>query len=158
MRLSGIRCGRSLLGQAVFKIARTTPLSSGIHGLPHQEIPAQFCVSEAWSGDLTTGLFVLGDNAAAIHGLRENECGLLNFVRCYDPADRNHVLELFEQAATSSSTFCFSTTIILETGQRQPLFCIGESSGLEERYSGSMLGVFFFPRFLIEGAQAMVRQ
>ncbi|MCA1403635.1 hypothetical protein I6F26_03320 [Ensifer sp. IC3342] len=142
----------------MFKIARTNSLSSCIHSLPHQEIPAQFCVSEGWSGDLTTGLFVLGDKAAAIHGLRESECGLLNFVRCYDPADRNHVLELFEQAATTSSTFCFSTTIILETGQRQPLFCIGESSGLEERYSGSMLGVFFFPRFLIEGAQAMLRQ
>ncbi|MCA1440480.1 hypothetical protein I6F07_09685 [Ensifer sp. IC4062] len=142
----------------MFKIARTNSLSSSVHGLPHQEITAQFCVSEGWSGDLTTGLFVLGDKAAAIHGLRENECGLLNFVRCYDPADRTHVLELFEQAATSSSAFCFSTTIILETGQRQPLFCIGESSGLEERYSGSMLGAFFFPRFLIEGAQVVLRQ
>ncbi|MDK1488685.1 hypothetical protein QN219_01245 [Sinorhizobium sp. 7-81] len=142
----------------MFKIARTNSLSSGVHGLPHQEMLAQFCVSEGWSGDLTTGLFILGDKAAAIHGLRDNECGLRNFVRCYDPPDRNHVLELFEQAATSCSTFCFSTTVVLETGQKQPLFCIGESSGLEERYSGSMAGVFFFPRFVVEGAQVVLRQ
>lgn len=117
-------------------------------------------MSEGWSGDLSTGLFRLGEKAAAIHGLRDGECGLLNFVRCYDRGDRNHVLELFEQAATSCSSFCFSTTIALEeTGQKQPLFCIGESSGLEQRYSGTILGVFFFPRFLVEGAgRTMLRQ
>jgi hypothetical protein len=142
----------------VFKITRANSVAPGapgqLHpGLPHPELLEQFCVSEGWSGDLSTGLFRLGEKAAAIHGLRDGECGLLNFVRCYDPADRNHVLELFEQAATSCSSFCFSTTIALEeSGQKQPLFCIGESSGLEQRYSGTILGVFFFPRFLVDVA------
>ncbi|KQY20140.1 hypothetical protein [Rhizobium sp. Root482] len=139
----------------MFKIARAgfyqpfgaPPLASG-EG--EQDLLRQFCASESWSGDLSNGLFRLGENAVAMHGLEQGECGLLNLVRCYDDADRNHVLELFEQAATTSSSFCFSTTINLAFGQKQPVFCIGESTGLEERYSGTMLGVFFFPRFQLE--------
>ena len=139
----------------MFKIARA--------GLSQPPIPAsyalqesgqdhfgQFCFAESWSGDLSNGLFRLGNHAAAIHGLQEPECGLLNLVRCYDSEDRNHVLELFEQAATDSSSFCFSTTIMLASGHKQPVFCIGESSGLEQRYSGSILGMFFFPRFQLD--------
>lgn len=149
----------------MFKITRANSVPLGASGQPHPGLPhhqflEQFCVSESWSGDLSTGLFRLGEKAAAIHGLRDGECGLLNFVRCYDTADRNHVLELFEQAATTCSSFCFSTTIALEeAGQKQPLFCIGESSGLEQRYSGTITGVFFFPRFLVDGVgPAMLRQ
>ncbi|WP_429121894.1 hypothetical protein [Ensifer sp. 4252] len=145
----------------MFKITRTNTVPLGVpgqmhSGLPHQEFLEQFCASEGWSGDLSTGLFRLGEKASAIHGLNESECGLLNFVRCYDPADRNHVLELFEQAATTCSSFCFSTTISLESGHKQPVFCIGESSGLEERYSGTIHGIFFFPRFLVEGTGKML--
>jgi hypothetical protein len=142
-------------GLLVFKIARaglsqSPDASSFALGESGQELLNQFCFSEGWSGDLSNGLFRLGESAAAMHGLHQPECGLLNLVRCYDSADRNHVLELFEQAATTSSSFCFSTTIIPASGQKQPVFCIGESSGLEQRYSGSMLGVFFFPRFQLE--------
>lgn len=144
-----------IAGLPVFKIAKaglsqlpgTGSLASSESG---QELLNQFCFSEGWSGDLSNGLFRLGESAAAMHGLHQPECGLLNLVRCYDSADRNHILELFEQAATTSSSFCFSTTIILAPGQKQPVFCVGESSGLEQRYSGSMLGVFFFPRFQLE--------
>lgn len=142
-------------GSALFKIARTSlsqppGADSFAHGESGLETLGQFCSSEGWSGDLSNGLFRLGDSAAAMHGLSQPECGLLNLVRCYDSADRNHVLALFEQAATTSSSFCFSTTIILPSGQKQPVFCIGESTGLEQRYSGSILGVFFFPRFQLE--------
>jgi hypothetical protein len=139
----------------LFKIARAglsqppIPASYAL-GESGQELFTQFCFSEGWSGDLSNGLFRLGNHAAAIHGLQEPDCGLLNLVRCYDSEDRNHVLELFEQAATNSSSFCFSTTIALASGQKQPVFCIGESSGLEHRYSGSILGMFFFPRFLVD--------
>ena len=56
----------------------------------------------------------------------------------------------FEQAAASSSSFCFSTTIHLDGAPRQPVFCVGESTGLEEKYSGSIIGVFIFPRFQID--------
>ena len=41
----------------------------------------------------------------------------------------------------------------MPNGLRQPLFCMGESNGLEEKYSGSMVGVFIFPRFKLEGAR-----
>jgi hypothetical protein len=140
---------------AVFKIARaglsqSHSASSYSLGESGQELLSQFCFSEGWSGDLSNGLFRLGESAAAMHGLQQTECGLLNLVRCYDSADRNHVLALFEQAATTASSFCFSTTIILASGQKQPVFCIGESTGLEQRYSGALLGVFLFPRFQLE--------
>ncbi|CAN7226612.1 hypothetical protein LJR098_000763 [Rhizobium sp. LjRoot98] len=139
----------------MFKIARTglsqpRGADSFARGESELDMLVQFCSSEGWSGDLSNGLFRLGENAAAMHGLNQAECGLLNLIRCYDSADRNHVLALFEQAATTSSSFCFSTTIILASGQKQPVFCIGESTGLEQRYSGSILGVFFFPRFQLE--------
>ncbi|MBP1859422.1 hypothetical protein [Rhizobium herbae] len=139
----------------MFKIARaglSQPHAANSFALGEsgQELLSQFCFSEGWSGDLSNGLFRLGESAAAMHGLHQAECGLLNLVRCYDSADRNHVLSLFEQAATTSSSFCFSTTIILASGQKQPVFCIGESTGLEQRYSGALLGVFFFPRFQLE--------
>jgi hypothetical protein len=142
-------------GLPVFKIARAglsqAPGAASVAlGEGEQDFLTQFCVSERWSGDLSNGLFRLGDTAAAIHGLQHRECGLLNLVRCYDSADRNHVLALFEQAATTSSSFCFSTTIILTSGQKQPVFCIGESTGLEHRYSGALLGAFLFPRFQLE--------
>ncbi|OWV92255.1 hypothetical protein ATY78_01595 [Rhizobium sp. R635] len=118
----------------------------------NQDMLAQFSVSEPWTGDLSSGLLRLGDWSAMLHGLSTPECGLLSLVRCYDTRDRSHVLELFEQAATLCSSFCFSTTIIMPNGFRQPLFCMGESNGLEEKYSGSMSGVFVFPRFKLEGA------
>lgn len=118
----------------------------------NHEMLAQFSVSESWIGDFSTGAIRLGEWSAMLHGLSTQECGLLRLVRCYDTKDRNHVLQLFEQAATLSSSFCFSTTIIMPNGFRQPLFCMGESNGLEEKYSGSMVGVFIFPRFKLEGA------
>lgn len=109
----------------------------------------QFSFSEGWAGDMSNGVIKLGERATALHGLDGPECGLLSMMRSYDPHDRAHILELFEQAATSSSTFCYSTTIVMGTGQRQPVFCIGESNGLEQKYSGSMIGVFVFPRFTL---------
>lgn len=139
----------------MFKIA-TTGLSSFPDadsfelGESGQKLLNQFCFSDEWAGNLSSGLFRLGETAAAMHGLRQPDCGLLNLVRCYDSADRNHVFRLFEQAATTPSSFCFSTTIMLASGQKQPVFCIGESSGLAQRNSGAMLGVFFFPRFQLE--------
>ncbi|SMD16657.1 hypothetical protein SAMN05880593_13020 [Rhizobium sp. RU36D] len=108
---------------------------------------SQLCISENWIGDLSNGVIRLGERAAALHGLDNSECGLLSMMRCYDPHDRAQILELFEQAATSSCSFCFSTTIVSRTAQRQPVFCIGESNGLEQRHSGSMVGIFVFPRF-----------
>lgn len=113
----------------------------------HAATLSQFTVSEGWAGDLSNGVIKLGDRATVLHGLDGPECGLLSMMRCYDPHDRGHILELFEQAATSSSVFCYSTTIVTNGNHRQPVFCIGESNGLEEDHSGSMAGIFVFPRF-----------
>jgi hypothetical protein len=148
----------------LFKIAKATaaaPLMPGsldINNHNHDML-AQFSVSEAWLGDFSSGVIRLGEWSTMLHGLASQECGLLSLMRCYDVRDRGHILELFEQASTLSSSFCFSTTIIMKNGFRQPVFCMGESNGLEEKYSGSMIGVFIFPRFKLEaGSQLASRQ
>ena len=151
-------------GTPLFKIAKATvaaPLMPGSLDLTHhnQETLAQFSISEAWTGDFASGVIRLGGWSSMLHGLSTRECGLLSLIRCYDRKDRAHILSLFEQAATLSSSFCFSTTILMPNSLRQPVFCMGESSGLEEKFSGSMAGVFIFPRFKLEqGHQIATRQ
>lgn len=142
----------------MFKIARSTSPRSQAVGRDDLPMLSQFSFSEAWSGDLATGLLKLGERAVAMHGLDSGECGLLNLVRRYDPNDRAKLLELFEQATTHSSSFCFSTIIHNPlNGRRQPVFCIGESTGLERKYSGTIYGVFLFPHFTLnqDGLAAM---
>lgn len=143
------------LGSQVFKIVKTdlsSPFLPGSmeFGASDNEVLAQYCVTEHWAGDLSNGLFTLGDKAALAHGLTQRTCGLLNLIRCYEPNDHGRLLELFEQAASVSSSFCFSTTIHVDGRPRQPIFCIGESTGLEDRYSGSIIGVFILPRFQVD--------
>ena len=142
------------LGIQVFKIIKTDLSSPFVPGSMEfgasDEMLAQYCVTERWSGDLSNGLFVLGEKAASAHGLQQRTCGLLNLSRCYEPLDHPFLLELFEQAASSSSSFCFSTTIHLDGAPRQPVFCIGESTGIEDRYAGSIIGVFILPRFQVD--------
>ncbi len=152
------------LGNILFKIAKANLATPFLLGLPEiqgseHDLLSQFCLTENWIGDLANGIIRLGDRGAMMHGLTSAECGLLSLMRCYDAHDRAHILELFEQAATSSSSFCFSTTVLAGSGHRQPVFCIGESIGTEEKYTGSMVGVFLFPRFKLEpGTQAANRQ
>jgi hypothetical protein len=147
----------------VFKIIKTdlsSPFLPGSMDLDEadNELLTQYCVTERWTGDLSNGLFMLGEKAAQAHGLPLRPCGLLNLIRCYEPLDRTRVLELFEQAAASSSSFCFSTTIHVDGAPRQPVFCVGESTGLEEKYAGSIIGVFIFPRFQIDLAGRRFRR
>jgi len=151
------------LRNLLFKIAKANaaaPLVPGSLDINNQnhDMLAQFSVSESWIGDFSTGIIRLGEWSAMLHGLAVQECGLLSLMRCYDIKDRGHILELFEQAATLSSSFCFSTTIVMPNGFRQPLFCMGESNGLEEKYSGSMIGVFVFPRFKLDGGSQTARR
>nr|WP_210333498.1 hypothetical protein [Rhizobium sp. ARZ01] len=143
------------MGLDVFKIAKTAFASPFVPGSisfdsSDNELLTQYCVTERWTGDLSNGLFRLGEKAARMHGLDQRNCGLLNLVRCYEPLDRGRVLELFEQAATASSSFCFSTTINATGAPRQPVFCVGESTGLEQRYAGTIIGLFLFPRFQLD--------
>ncbi|QRM54462.1 hypothetical protein [Sinorhizobium sp. BG8] len=148
----------------MFKIAKTNLSAPFVPGSlelddADNELLTQYCVTERWTGDLSNGLFRLGDKAAKTHGLHERDCGLLNLIRCYEPLDRTRVLELFEQASTTCSSFCFSTTINVAGVPRQPVFCVGESTGIEQKYAGLIIGVFIFPRFQVElPAYSMKRQ
>ena len=112
----------------------------------------RFCTCDHWSGDLSNGLFQLGKLSEQLHGLSGGECGLLTLLRCYDMADRINILELLENASSSASSFCFSTHIISGPAERQPLVCIGESSGFGDHSDARMTGVFIFPRMPVETA------
>ena len=140
----------------MFKITRLDSPRPAIGDIDQALPISQFCSHEVWSGDLSTGLLALGERAVAYHGLESGECGLLNLVRCYDMTDRSKLLALFEQATTHSSSFCFSTTIHNRiTGVRQPLFCVGDSTGIEQRFSGSIHGIFIFPHMQLDSGQGM---
>lgn len=121
---------------------------------PLGEHASRFGVSEDWTGDLTNGLLKLGEKASQLHGLEGTECGLLTMMRCYDQGDRGHILRLFEQAATAPSRFCYSTTILSGSAQRQPVFCIGESGGFDGNDGGTIVGLFIFPRFRLSAANS----
>jgi hypothetical protein len=138
----------------VFKIAKSQEpkpiMPSNFSQAGKDDFFSQYCVTENWIGDLSSGVLKLGQQTAAFHGLANGDCGLLTLIRCYDAQDNKRILELFEEAATAASNFCFSTSITSVQGVKQPVFCVGESTGLEEQYSGTILGVFMFPRFRIE--------
>jgi hypothetical protein len=143
----------------LFKIANADLAANFASFLPEGdpslgEHSSRFGVSEDWTGDLTNGLLKLGQRASRLHGLEGAECGLLTMMRCYDQGDRGHILRLFEQAATAPSRFCYSTTIISGSGQRQPVFCIGESNGFDGSEGGSIVGLFIFPRFHLAAANS----
>ena len=106
----------------------------------------RFCCSEEWTGDLANGLFVLGKLSIDLHGLENNECGLLTLLRCYDPSDRTSILELLENASSGASAFCFSTHIVTGPSDPQPVICIGESIGFVGEEQGRMNGIFIYPR------------
>lgn len=117
-------------------------------GAPDHEFASHYCRIESWAANLDTGVFRIGPVARHHHGLAEQgDFGLLNLVRCYDAEDRQHVLELFEVAAMSASSFCFSTTIVLKDNSHIPVMCIGESSNFSDDGNGGITGVFVFPRF-----------
>ncbi len=139
------------LGTTLFKIANADLATSFAVGDAENDRffgqnACRFGVSEDWTGDLTNGLLTLGNRAQQLHGLDSPECGLLTMMRCYDPIDRGHILRLFEQAATEPSRFCYSTTIQSAANHRQPVFCIGESTGFDD-IRATMVGLFIFPRF-----------
>jgi hypothetical protein len=65
----------------VFKIIKTdlsSPFLPGSMGFDEtdNELLTQYCVTERWTGDLSNGLFTLGDKATQAHGLPQRACGL----------------------------------------------------------------------------------
>jgi hypothetical protein len=151
------------LGNNVFKITKTNASAPQMRGSlelndNNPEMLAQLSISESWVGDFSSGVIRLQERSARLHGLSVPECGLLSLMRCYDPRDRSRIVQIFEQAAALSSSFCFSTTIIMQNGYRQPLFCMGESNGYEEEGNGSMIGMFIFPRIEADAGKAAIRR
>ena len=141
-------------GNDLFKISPnhdfpppTPPLQKW--GVEDHTVLSSLCISESWTGNLLNGIIQLGERATSLHGISKQECGLLSLMRCYDPLDRSNILELFEQASTVASRFCFSTTVTKPNNRRQPVFCTAESSGIEGIYGGVITGIFLFPRFQI---------
>lgn len=100
-------------------------------------------IMESWACDLSTGLFAIGGKARARHGL-EQECnGLLDLVRSYAREDRQTVLNVLEEATSTSSCFCYCTTIMLGDGPASRVFCVGSSEIMGGR--GRLQGIFAFP-------------
>lgn len=152
------------VGIILFKIAKanfSVPFAPGSLEFDGNDpdFLAQFCISEGWTGDLSSGIIKLGQWSTMLHGLNASECGLLSLMHCYDMHDRVRILDLFEQAATANSCFCYSTTTLGANGHRQPIVCVGESVAADKQHVGSMVGVFLFPRFKLEpGSQIAIRQ
>lgn len=132
----------------MFEISkRNDALSAASAIMPDPRTLSHFFISEEWSSDLASGVIRLGEHASFMHGLPQGECGLLSLIRCYDRGDHARVLELFEQASNAPSRFCFSTGVFTLPAMRQPVICMGESSGFDDVHQGRISGLFLFPRF-----------
>ncbi|MBW3097106.1 hypothetical protein [Pseudohoeflea coraliihabitans] len=136
----------------LFKIAKTDiqenwTSSFEVPAECDQQTMARFCHAESWSADFSTGLFDIGPFARQQHGLApEGMCGLLSLVRNYPNEDRCRVLSLFEKAALTPSSFCFSTKIVRSGRESWPMMCLGESTHDVKPGTGSISGLFIFPR------------
>ena len=139
----------------VFRISKTRHPAASLSEIGADDefdnaVLVKYCASDEWSGDLSNGLFQLGQLGEQLHGLQAAECGLLTLLRCYEDADRIRILELLESASASASSFCFSTHIIAGPAAGQPVLCVGHSSGFGDDNDGRMHGVFIFPRMPVE--------
>ncbi|MFF2320658.1 hypothetical protein ACFVTJ_06375 [Agrobacterium sp. NPDC058088] len=135
-------------GRDLFEISRRKDaLPAAVTTAPDSRTLSHFFISEEWSGELSSGVIRLGEHTSFMHGLPPGECGLLNLVRCYDRGDHARVLELFEKVSAEPSRFCFSTSVSILPAMRQPVICMGESSGFEDGQQGRISGLFLFPRF-----------
>ncbi|WP_175552005.1 hypothetical protein [Pararhizobium antarcticum] len=99
---------------------------------------------ESWVCDLSTGLFCIGEKARARHGLAGEASGLLDLVRSYAKEDRQTILSILEEATSTSSSFCYCTTIMLGAGPASRIFCVGSSDVRAAK--GRLQGVFAFPQ------------
>lgn len=141
----------------MFEIARSPangpvlPASIDLHAIESVFVQ-QYCAADHWFGDLRSGLFRMGTTGARMHGLANQDCGLLTLLRTYQKDDRIHILQLLEKASTSPSKFCFCTHVVNDDGRFQPLICIGESADFSDVASGTLTGLFIFPRFKVQGS------
>ena len=122
------------------------------------DLLAQFCVSEGWTGDLSSGIIRLGQWSTMLHGLSSSECGLLSLMHCYDAHDRIRILDIFEQGATAASCFCNSTTILGTGGPHQPTFCRCESIPAERQHGRRLRADFLSSRLNLEPLRLQARR
>lgn len=121
------------------KSIRTTDNDAG-------EFTHDYCVSEAFRGDLSTGSIILGEHTSIAHGLSTRSSGLLAMTRAYSQQDRMRVLNIFEQACHRSTRFSFHTTIISGGKEPIPVLCTGETLVSSDGQNGVIKGVFVFSR------------
>lgn len=101
-------------------------------------------ICEEWSAELATGILSLGPETAALHGVSVPSCGIMDLIRLYDSADLATVLQALEDAATSTSSFVFSTSIRPAPGLYRPVFCSGLSE--TDGTTGTIRGTFAIAR------------
>lgn len=106
-------------------------------------------VCEEWGAELSTGRVWLGPETAALHGAAGTHCGIIDLMHLYDPADWQRVLLVLEEAATTSTTFSFATTIRPGPGLYRPVFCFGRSE-VEDGAGGVIEGTFAIARLCLE--------
>lgn len=111
---------------------------------------SQFCVIDRWSASLHNAMLHLGSLACRLHGLENHNgrCGLLEFVRCYDPQACHEIIALFEQAAAGARPFQYSAELKSNgSGRRRLVHCFGDFRQSEAGdNSDELFGVFLFSR------------
>ena len=123
------------------RIAANAPL--GKAKLSREQLE-HFCRIEEWSADTETGQIKLGPISSKLHGVDMMSCGLSNVIARYDKKDQKSILQIFETVTSQSRSFTYTTTLELEFGVQQQVFCIGESD-LDDDNGGIVSGIFVFP-------------
>jgi len=136
-RISTLQSGRE--GQIAIP-----PIGEGDIGLL-----SQFCAMDRWSASLHNAMLHLGPLASRLHGLdfSTGRCGLLEFVRCYEPRACHEIISLFEQAAARSRPFQYSAELRSTGNERRIVHCFGDFRHNDIGGRGDELfGIFLFSR------------
>lgn len=110
---------------------------------------SQFCAMDRWSANLHNAMLHLGPLAYRLHGLDADigRCGLLEFVRCYDPRSSHEIIGLFEQAAARARPFQYTAELKSTGSERRVVHCFGDFRRNEiGDHSDELYGVFLFSR------------
>lgn len=115
----------------------------GIHGAYGMR---ECCASDPWHGSLDTGLLRIGTMTRHILQLAGGaDQGLLSLIQGFDITDRRRLIDQFERAATTPTSFSFSTAVAAGPRRGQMVFCIGRSFGHGGHEPGALSGIFIFP-------------
>lgn len=110
---------------------------------------SRFCIVDEWSANLDNAMLSLGAEACAYHGLDARSCrfGILEFVRCYEPAAAAEIVNVFERAAADGLPFHYSAEIRNEPGPKSLVHCFGQYDDTGDPSEGPVLnGIFLMSR------------